>query len=152
MSKRIVWVLLAMLGMSVLIPASCNKKPTEPEVLNITCVSRDRQEGLLGSTLDSLVVLVTDSKGRPVEGRRVDFEVVQGEGKLSVKSTLTDASGKAYTVLTLGNRSGTVKVKATLFGHDKSVVFTATAYAPASIPCGGEGLSWSCGGRGDSEI
>ena len=129
------WTVSLGLGVLIWLLMSCGDTPMEPEVFSLASVSGDQQEGAPGARLDSLVVSLTDSKGQPAQGRRVDFEIVQGEGRLSVKSAMTDASGRASTVLTLADQVGEVQVRATLFSHEQSVMFTATArrLPPASI-------------------
>ena len=83
-----------------------------------------------GADGDYIYVLVTDGKGNPLGGKRVDWEIVQGEGTLQYQTTVTKSTH--YTTEDRGltfNRvsnlaSDEVQVKATVFGYDASVIAT----------------------------
>lgn len=98
--------------------------------LVVTRVSGNDQKGRVGAALASpLVVLVTNSSGQPVADQRVDFEIVEGEGRLATESALSSERGQASTRLTLGDQEGRVTVRSRVFGNEEGVVFTATAIA-----------------------
>jgi hypothetical protein len=58
------------------------------------------------------VVRVVDRYGNPVPNASVAWQVTSGEGGVGAPSTVTDASGKATVVWTLGNRIGVQKLTA----------------------------------------
>jgi hypothetical protein len=74
-----------------------------PVPSRIDAVSGDAQEAIVGTTLrDTLVVRVTDDRGKPVSGRVVDFRVISGGGSVSAAATETDSRGEARARWTLG--------------------------------------------------
>ncbi|MCC5637261.1 DUF4082 domain-containing protein [Nostoc sp. CHAB 5844] len=101
-------------------------------VSTITKVGGDNQTGTAGTALPNpLVVKIKDGSGNPQSGVTVNFAVTSGGGSVSPTSAVTNASGQASTVLTLGAASGatdpvTNTVTATASGIG-SVTFTATA-------------------------
>lgn len=86
----------------------------------------DAQTGLTGTELEPFVVRITDQFGNAVSGVAVTWTVEAGEGQLASDTTLTDASGSASVLYTLGAAAGDNKVRARL-SPTASVVFTATA-------------------------
>jgi hypothetical protein len=69
----------------------------------IAVISGSGQSGLVGALLSQpLVVELRAGDNLPVPGYQVDFAIVRGGGSLSTLQTLTDASGRASTSLTLG--------------------------------------------------
>ena len=92
-------------------------------------VSGNNQTGQIGTALPQpFVVKAVDADNQPVAGVTVTFEVTSGAGTLSDASVVTGGSGRASTVLTLGNTAGTVTVSARAEGLAGSpVLFTATA-------------------------
>ncbi len=90
--------------------------------------SGDRQEGTGGTALPNpFVVTATDKLGKPIVGKPVLFEILEGGGTLSAQIAKTDALGKAQITLTLGRAAGVNKVKATAGGILSWVLFTAVA-------------------------
>jgi Domain of unknown function (DUF4082) len=98
----------------------------------ITKTSGDNQTGAAGATLSNpLVVQVKNSAGNPESGVTVNFAVTSGGGSVSSASAVTNASGQASTILTLGSIVGSTQpvtntVSATAAGVG-SVTFSATA-------------------------
>jgi Domain of unknown function (DUF4082) len=98
----------------------------------ITKTSGDNQTGAAGATLSNpLVVQVKNSAGNPQSGVTVNFAVTSGGGSVSSASAVTNASGQASTILTLGAVVGSTQpvtntVSATAAGVG-SVIFSATA-------------------------
>jgi PKD repeat protein len=83
--------------------------PGDGEPANIEVEFGDGQNGRVGEPLaDSLVFLVTDSRGRPVEGAGVAFELSSaGPGADIVPDTAeTDATGRAEATVVLGTTTG----------------------------------------------
>ncbi len=88
--------------------------------------SGDGQEGAPGATLKTpFVVEAMDEHGKPLVGKTVQFENLQGGGTLSATVVKTDARGKARVTLTLGRAPGVNKVKASSEGIQSWVLFTA---------------------------
>ncbi len=83
--------------------------PSEGAPARIEIVSGNEQQARVSSPLDSLIVKVSDSQGRPVAGATVDFVLVEDKGgSLSPASGVTDAGGLAGTRITLGPQVGTL--------------------------------------------
>ena len=91
-------------------------------------ISGDEQEGAGGTALKNpFVVEAMDEHGKPIVGKPVQFEILEGGGTLSAQTATTDARGKAQITLTLGRAAGVNKVKATAEGIESWVLFTAVA-------------------------
>ena len=99
----------------------------------LTVVSGSGQTGVVGTALSQpAVVKVTDSQGQAVEGVSVTFNVAAGGGSVSPASALTNATGTATTVWTLGtSASAEQKLEARAAGVTAAASFTATAQAGA---------------------
>ncbi|MGZ8469864.1 MAG: IPT/TIG domain-containing protein [Gemmatirosa sp.] len=84
---------------------------------------------------DPLVVLVTDSLGRPARGVPVEFRLAAGRGATLLDSlVVTDAAGGAATRLRLGIERDTAVVVAQVPGRDDDGVrFLAVATAPSVL-------------------
>ena len=88
-------------------------------------ISGDEQSGPAGEPLSApFVVSVLDQNRNVYPGAPVRFEVAEGQGTLSVEATVTDSTGHAATVLTLGQKPGIHTVEATVAGL-LPVTFTA---------------------------
>ncbi|MBW1699810.1 MAG: hypothetical protein JRK26_23800 [Deltaproteobacteria bacterium] len=97
--------------------------------IDIMLVSGNNQTGVVDEPLqDSLVVYVSENY-IPKQAWTVEFKVVQGEGTLSPASNITDVKGYTATTLTPTGLPGEIKVEATPFYSDQSVIFTATSIA-----------------------
>jgi PKD repeat protein len=84
--------------------------PGDGQPAAIGVVHGDGQSGRIGEPLkDSVVVEVTDSRGQPVEGVSVAFEVMSGGPGADIvpKTATTDANGQADTRMALGTTIGT---------------------------------------------
>jgi adhesin/invasin len=108
--------------------------PSEGAPARIEIVSGDGQTARVSSPLDSLIVKVSDSQGRPVGGATVDFVLVDAKGgSLSPASGVTDAAGLAGTQITLGPQVGTLTGQAGVHQSQGSTPiaadFSATAVA-----------------------
>jgi hypothetical protein len=86
------------------------------------------------------VVLVSDQKGASVSNQRVDFAVVEGDGRLAIETAVTGEGGLTATRLVLGDDVGVVRVRASVFGFSSSVEFIATVLAEGQSPSNGSGL------------
>ena len=89
-------------------------------------VSGDNQEGMPGETLAKLLVIeAQDTDGSALGGIRLTFTVVAGGGTLSTTNTMTDANGRAQSLLTLGPNIGTQIVSVSATGIEVPVTFRA---------------------------
>ena len=98
--------------------------------------SGDRQEGAGATALPTpFVVEAMDEHGKPMVGKTVQFDILEGGGRLRAKTVETDARGKARVTLTLGRAKGVNKVKASSEGIRSWVLFTAvvTEEAPQLV-------------------
>ncbi len=88
--------------------------PGEGSPAHLTIVSGNNQSGQAGAPLaDPIVVLVTDSRDRPVADVEVAFTFNGGEGTTLVPETaITDADGRTSTQLQLGATLGEVQGRA----------------------------------------
>jgi PKD repeat protein len=82
--------------------------PSEGEPARIEIKAGNDQEGPVTSALQPLVVRVTDSQGRPVQGATVEFVVQEdgGGGRVTPSEGLTDSAGQTSASITLGTRVG----------------------------------------------
>ena len=89
-------------------------------------VSGDNQEGMPKETLARLLVVeAQDTDGSALVGIRVTFTVVTGGGTLSTTNTMTDANGRAQSLLTLGPNPGTQIVSVSATGIEAPATFHA---------------------------
>ena len=115
--------------------------PSEGAPARIEIVSGNGQTARVSSLLDSLIVKVSDSQGRPVGGATVDFVLANANGgSLSPVSGVTDAAGLAGTQITLGPQVGTLTGQAGVHQSQGSTPiaadFSATAVAEKSAVIG----------------
>jgi hypothetical protein len=95
-------------------------------------VSGDNQIGVVGAPLaQPLVVKVQDANGSPVAGVTIRFAASSGGGGVAPASVLTDATGHASTVATLGPLPGTHSFTASV--DSLAATFTAKA-VPTQVP------------------
>ena len=91
-------------------------------------VSGDGQEGAGATALPTpFVVEAMDEHGEPMVGKAVQFDMLEGGGRLSAETVETDAQGKARVTLRLGRSQGVNKVRASSEGIRSWVLFTAVA-------------------------
>ena len=97
-------------------------------------VSGDNQRGPPNRKLPNpLVVEVRDASGGTPSGITVRFGVTTGGGRVSPTSAITDANGRAQTVLTLGGGIGDNTVTARVAGLADGVTFKASAGAAVRV-------------------
>jgi Big-like domain-containing protein/filamin/ABP280 repeat protein len=106
--------------------------PGDGDPARIEIAGGDDQTGTVGQPLDdSLVVKVTDSGRRPVEGVEVVFVPPAGAGLAPNDTILTDSKGEAAVHYTLSTTAGeqTIEARATAIvpATASSAVFTAAA-------------------------
>jgi len=78
---------------------------------------------------NAIVVTVTDSSGRAVQGVAVAFAVTAGNGSTSPRIATTDVHGQATASWTLGTIVGANEVTASVTGVASPIKFTATGTA-----------------------
>ena len=97
--------------------------------------SGDNQVGFLNTRLTNpFLVTVRDAHDEPVAGIQVTYEVIAGEGELSVTNPWTDSDGRAQSFLTLGSEHGEYRVAASVAGVSDQVTFSATAKITTTVP------------------
>ena len=106
-------------------------------------ISGDNQQGVSGEALTNpFVVEVQNKNGVGLAGFPVRFTVTAGDGKLSgrfsVENATTDANGRAQSTLTLGDYSGTNTVEASVAG--RKVAFNAVGVG--TPPIGSDYQTW----------
>ena len=107
MDKR--WICQAVMAAAVLALGSCDRPltPPAPGGLALEVVSGDQQQGEAGQELaQPLVVKVTRADGGPMRGQILNFRVVSGGGSVFGGAEITDNSGMAQELWTLGTRAG----------------------------------------------
>jgi alpha-tubulin suppressor-like RCC1 family protein len=109
-------------------PASSAAFDVAPIQRTLTIVSGNTQVGFIGRAVAQPIrVRVTRTAGgTPLAGQAVTFEPRNG-GAVSVASPVTDASGEAQTVWTLGPTVGAQTAVASFGSASPSVTFTGTA-------------------------
>jgi hypothetical protein len=104
--------------------------------VTLATVRGDSQTGEVGRLLEEFLVFrVTDPDGQPVDGLRVEWEVMAGGGKVSGKRHETDTAGLAAGNFTLGPEPGEHVARAVV--HDSlAIEFTAFAnpVSPGELP------------------
>ena len=92
----------------------------------VRIVSGNEQNGYLNSRLiNPFVVTVRDANDEPVAGVQVTFQVVAGDGTLSVTNPWTDSEGLAQTYFTLGDSRTESRVTANVDGVSDQAIFNA---------------------------
>jgi adhesin/invasin len=105
--------------------------PNEGLPHDIAVVKGANQTAPVGAPLpDSIVVRVTDSRGRPVAGQNVAFAAAGG-GSVAPDTVTTNADGRAGARWTLGTTAGTQQLSATVVGAPTPLSVNVTATAGA---------------------
>ena len=92
--------------------------------------------GTVGQPVDGgITVRVVDYNERSLEGAKVGFSIINGDGSVSSRLVVSDGDGLAHTEWTLGQTAGSNEVVASIFGVDSTPHFLATgkAAAPTAI-------------------
>jgi len=98
--------------------------------------SGDGQTGVAGTSLaNPFAVLVTDGTGRPIQGVTVNWVASTGGGNVGSATSVTNASGIASQIATLGTAGGTNTFTATVTGLSP-ITFSATAAKVIAISSG----------------
>jgi adhesin/invasin len=119
---------LALLG-TLFVAAACDE--TEPSTPSqIAGVPTQSVQGRAGQAVP-VIVRVTASNGRALEGQTVTFNVASGGGTVAPATAQTDANGQAQTVWTLGSAVGAQTITATV---GSVTPLTVTAAVTAGLP------------------
>jgi len=104
--------------------------------VSIASAGGDNQTGDIGTALaNPLKVKVTDQFGNGTPGLNVAWQSTSDSASVAPTTAITDASGIAQTVVTLGDTAGPVTITATMAGVIGSpVTFHATAHVPPPVP------------------
>ncbi|OLB13979.1 MAG: hypothetical protein AUH07_05400 [Gemmatimonadetes bacterium 13_2_20CM_70_9] len=112
-----------------LVALACNTTEPPGPPAQVVKSGGDAQAGFFNTPLPMpYSVTVYDANNRPVPGVSVAWQIITGGGTLSTNPSITNSSGVATTIHTLGTAT-TYVVSATVTGLP-SVTFTATASAP----------------------
>ena len=91
-------------------------------------ISGEDQEGVTGEALmQPFIIEVWDENGLAFEGVPVMFTATEGGGTLHPEITMTDADGRAESLLMLGTDPGTNTVEVSVEGIAETVIFNAIA-------------------------
>lgn len=128
-SAALAAVLLALASCSLFTDSDDRRVPAQ-----VAVVGGDAQRGTVGEPLrDSVVVEVTDRRGRPVPGAEVEFAAPAGAGTLSPARATTGPDGRARAGWTLGTRAGSWEAVATSGGKTAAIRATAEPGAPVAL-------------------
>ena len=106
-----------------------------PEPPTLSIVSGDGQEGVAGTVLaDPFVVELRDENGKPLRRITVTFTITAGRGAMSVVTSRTDSDGQVASVMTLSPEPGINRVRVSVEGLSRTVVFNAEGTVPPSEP------------------
>jgi adhesin/invasin len=93
------------------------------------------QTGVVGTALaQPVAVIVADQNGAPLANATVNWAVTAGGGSVASATSVTDATGNATVVWTLGTTVGTDSLMASIAGGaDAIITATATAAAASAV-------------------
>ena len=109
--------------------------PSEGVAAHLEITAGNDQTGRVSSPLPQpVVVKVTDTQGRPVQGAAVEF-VLDGGASATLANPATDAAGEVSATITLGTQVGPVNGQARVT-NETSVAATFTATAQSADAAG----------------
>jgi len=130
-TRSLLWPLI-LAAASVTCSSDSLTLPSEGLPAALTIVSGNNQNGTVALPVaDSLVVRVTDTESRPVEGVKVAFTPVLGGGDAVPDTGVTDADGRTRTRWVLGTTAGAQRVQAKVIGSTAAGALTANFDATA---------------------
>jgi adhesin/invasin len=110
--------------------------PAEGDPGHVEVLAGSGQTGMVGGQLpESLVVRVTDSRGRPIQNQPIAFVLIAGlSGQLVPDTAYTDGAGRAAARWQLGIEAGTHRGEARVVGATGRLVATFSATADPAPP------------------
>jgi len=108
--------------------------PPPPQGQGFSATGGAGQSAIAGTTLPvPYTVQVTDEADAPVPGATIHWMAGTAAGTLSASTSVTDATGRASVLYTLGAGTGSQTVSASIDGSSQTpVVFSATALGAAA--------------------
>ncbi len=124
---------LALAALLVIGASACSDNSNTTTALTATTIqvsaATNAQTGVVGTALaQPVAVIVADQNGAPLAGATVNWAVTAGGGSVASATSVTDASGNATVVWTLGQTVGTDTLTASIAGGANAII-TATATA-----------------------
>jgi hypothetical protein len=128
--------LAALAALALIGTSACSDNNNATTVLTATTIqansATNSQTGVVGTALAQPVgVIVADQNGAPLAGATVNWAVTAGGGTVASATSVTDATGTATVVWTLGTTVGTDSLMASIAGGADAII-TATAKAGAA--------------------
>jgi PKD repeat protein len=115
--------------------------PSEGRPAGIEILNGNKQRGRVNSALDRpLIVRVTDSQNRPIQGVTVEFALDESAGGSVTGEAVTDTAGTAAASITLGTRVGDITGDAWV-SDDDAATDVATEFVATAVPADASGLS-----------
>lgn len=108
-----------------------------------------------GATTMEIEVLAINEAGSDAAGERIDFNLLQGGGRLNLTYCTTSDDGRCYVYYTAGLACGDVEVEAFSYSDDtvrQKVTFSETAKVPASLEPAAEPADMTANGTDTQEI
>jgi adhesin/invasin len=132
-------VSLALAALAVIGASACGDNNNSTVPLTATTITTNAatnaQTGVVGTALAQPVgVIVADQNGAPLANATVNWAVTAGGGSVASATSVTDASGNASVVWTLGTTVGTDSLQASIAGGaDTFITGIATAAAASAV-------------------
>src|SRR3954470_24784040 len=129
---RIQRVLAASLALATLFACS-EPEPAATPPKTVRPVTPTTLTGTVGQPVSGgVTVYIIDYSDRAMEGVKVAFSIIGGDGSISSRLVVTDGDGLAHIEWTLGQTAGTNEVVASIFGVDSTPHFLATGTPAAA--------------------
>jgi hypothetical protein len=118
-------------AIAVLLVAACSDpQPAATPPKALRPVTSTDLTGTVGKAVDGgITIHVVDYSDRSVEGAKVGFSIINGDGSLSSRLVVTDGEGIAHIEWILGQTAGPNEVVASIFGVDSTPHFLAAGVA-----------------------
>ena len=122
MRKVMVFILIIIFG---ILWTSCSEDcPTCPDSENNGVSIAIQHYDDVYITRVNCKVLVTDNKGNPLPNKRVDWEIIKGEGHLTKQTSVTTDDGTSE--IQVQNITSTeLQLRISVFGYNASVTITS---------------------------
>ncbi len=130
---------MALAALAVIGASACGDNNNSTVPLTATTITTNAatnaQTGVVGTALAQPVgVIVADQNGAPLANATVNWAVTAGGGSVASATSVTDATGNATVVWTLGTTAGTDSLQASIAGGASTfIAATATAAAASAV-------------------